>query len=71
MLAIFKIGSWELFASGWSRTIILLISASWVSKITGVSHRCSARSVFFNLFFKFVIYLTLHLDYHFWYVPSI
>jgi hypothetical protein len=27
---------------GWLRTAILLISASWVARITGVSHRCPA-----------------------------
>jgi hypothetical protein len=27
---------------GWLGTAILLISASWVAKITGVSHWCSA-----------------------------
>jgi hypothetical protein len=25
---------------GWLQTVILLISASWVARITGVSHRC-------------------------------
>jgi hypothetical protein len=34
----FEIGSCELFAPGWLQTIILLISASRVPKITGVSH---------------------------------
>jgi hypothetical protein len=32
-----KIGSHELFAWGWLQTTILLISASWVGRITGVS----------------------------------
>jgi hypothetical protein len=27
---------------GWLRTVILLISASWVARITGVSHWCAA-----------------------------
>jgi hypothetical protein len=38
----FEIGSGELFAWGWLRTAILLISASWVARITGVSHWCLA-----------------------------
>jgi hypothetical protein len=28
---------------GWLWTVILLISASWVARITGVSHRCLAK----------------------------
>jgi hypothetical protein len=34
----FEIGSLELFAQGWLQTVILLISASWVARIIGVSH---------------------------------
>jgi hypothetical protein len=30
------------FCPGWLWTVILLISASWVARITGVSHRCLA-----------------------------
>jgi hypothetical protein len=29
---------------GWLRTVIILISASWLVRITGVSHRCLAPS---------------------------
>jgi hypothetical protein len=43
VLGIFKIGSWELFAWGWLWTMILLIFASWVAGITGVSHWCLGR----------------------------
>jgi hypothetical protein len=43
VLGIFEIVSLELFAQGWLQTMILLISASWVAKITGVSHRHPAR----------------------------
>jgi hypothetical protein len=50
-LDIFKIGSCELFAwtgfepwSSWS--LILLISAPWVARITGVSHWCLSPSNF-------------------------
>jgi hypothetical protein len=35
-LDIFKRGSRELFAWGWLPTVILLIAASWVARITGV-----------------------------------
>jgi hypothetical protein len=38
VLSIFKIGSHELFAHGWLRTVILLISASLVARIAGMSH---------------------------------
>jgi hypothetical protein len=31
---------------GWLWSTVLLISASWVAKITGVSHCCLAQSVF-------------------------
>jgi hypothetical protein len=33
---------------GWLWTVILLISASWVARITGVSHWCPVQSVFFT-----------------------
>jgi hypothetical protein len=39
VLGIFKIGSHKLFYPGWLRAMILLISASWVARITGVSHQ--------------------------------
>jgi hypothetical protein len=39
VLGIFEIGSCELFAWDWPRTTILLIAASWVARITGVSHQ--------------------------------
>jgi hypothetical protein len=29
----------ELFAQVWLQTVILLVSASWVARITGMSHR--------------------------------
>jgi hypothetical protein len=34
----FETGSWEQFVWHWLRITILLISASWVARITGVSH---------------------------------
>jgi hypothetical protein len=36
----------ELFAWSWLQTVILLISASWVARIRGVSHWCPASSYF-------------------------
>jgi hypothetical protein len=36
VMVIFKVGSRNLFALGWLQTEILLISASWVARITGV-----------------------------------
>jgi hypothetical protein len=42
VLGVFKIDSHKLFAGGWLQTSILLISAFWVARITGVSYRPSA-----------------------------
>jgi hypothetical protein len=42
----FKVGSHKLFALGWFWTPILLISASWVARITGVSRRRPALLIF-------------------------
>jgi hypothetical protein len=39
MLGIFEIGSHKLFPQGWLWTMILLIAASWVARIIGVSHQ--------------------------------
>jgi hypothetical protein len=39
----FKIGCPELFAQDWLWTSILLISASWVARHIGVSHRLPVR----------------------------
>jgi hypothetical protein len=41
VLGLFKIGS------GWPQIMILLISASWIAKITGMSHWCPARKLCF------------------------
>jgi hypothetical protein len=41
----FKIGSLELFPQAGLQTAILLISASWVARITGVSHPCLADPI--------------------------
>jgi hypothetical protein len=39
VMGFFKTGSQELFAQGWLLIVILLISASTVARITGVSHQ--------------------------------
>jgi hypothetical protein len=38
VLGIFEIGSLELVALGWFRTVMFLITASGVARITGMSH---------------------------------
>jgi hypothetical protein len=58
VLGIFKIGSWELFAWGWLWTMILLIFASWVAGITGVSHW---HRLTVGFFFFFSIFLLLFI----------
>jgi hypothetical protein len=45
-----EMGSHELFCSGWPRTMILLISASQVAQIIGVSHRTWLRDFCFLVF---------------------
>jgi hypothetical protein len=44
---VFEIGSLELFPWVWIQTTILLIAASWVVRITGVSHRCPLQILYF------------------------
>jgi hypothetical protein len=46
VLDIFKIESHELFAQGWPGISILRIPASWVAKITSMSHQCPVRNFF-------------------------
>jgi hypothetical protein len=36
------------YLAGWPRTSVLLISVSQVTRITGVSHRCTAHFLFFT-----------------------
>jgi hypothetical protein len=48
VLGTFKIGSWELFAQADFQMAILLISASWVARITGMSHRCLVGLLFWT-----------------------
>jgi hypothetical protein len=47
VLDIFEIGSHGLFVWGWLWTAVLLIFASWVARITGMSHWCLAYLFFF------------------------
>jgi hypothetical protein len=49
----FKIGSTELFAQGCLPTVILMIFASGVARITGVSRWHPAEEHFFFFFFFF------------------
>jgi hypothetical protein len=42
LLGIFKIGFQELLAQAVFEPEIFLISASWLARITGVSHQCPA-----------------------------
>jgi hypothetical protein len=42
---------------GWLRKVILLISASWVARITGVSHQCPPEYLIPNV----VFYLNSHI----------
>jgi hypothetical protein len=50
VMGFFEIGSPRTICLGWLRTTIL-ISASWVARITNVSHRCPARWQCFGFFF--------------------
>jgi hypothetical protein len=49
LMGFFKIGSHKLFAQGWLQTMILLISVSWVARITGVSYQHPAALVIFEI----------------------
>jgi hypothetical protein len=52
---VFEIGSHRTICPGWLWTAILLISASWVARITGVSHWHTAPGQFWTgLLFLFV-----------------
>jgi hypothetical protein len=52
----FKIGSLRLFTWGWLQTAILPISASWVARVIGVSHRLLASTTFFNYYLNFLFF---------------
>jgi hypothetical protein len=49
---VFKIGSPRTICLGWLQTMILLISASWVARITGVSHRHRVPGCFLRFPFR-------------------
>jgi hypothetical protein len=61
MMRFFKIGSQELLSQAWLWTMILLISASWVARITGVSPWCPAWP------FTSVLIFNCHF-YHFYFL---
>jgi hypothetical protein len=42
-MGFFKIRSLKLFARGWLQTLIFPISASWVARITSLSHQCPGK----------------------------
>jgi hypothetical protein len=52
MVDFFEIGSLELFATGWLQTGILLISASWIARITGMSQGLLAFPYTLNITFS-------------------
>jgi hypothetical protein len=67
----FEIGSLEPFAQGWLRTAILLISASRVARITGMSHQHLTALVFIMTFLYtrtmyFITLLTLFPSLFYW-----
>jgi hypothetical protein len=45
----FEIGSHKLFSLGWLQTTILMITASWVARITGMNHWYLATHNFYHL----------------------
>jgi hypothetical protein len=49
----FLIMSQGTICRGWLCTMILLISASWVARITGVSHRHPAQAIFLMPYFNY------------------
>jgi hypothetical protein len=51
VMGFFEIGSWELFAQAVLQTQILLISASWVARNTGVSY-CASPLIFLTVLFE-------------------
>jgi hypothetical protein len=65
---IFSIGSHKLFTWDWLRTAILLISASWVARITGVSDQYPATFFLYKLIILgyFVIVIEIWLTQASW-----
>jgi hypothetical protein len=64
VMGISKIGLCGTICLGWLPTMILLISASWVARITGVSHRGLALvpaiiprlTIILTYFYSFLVY---------------
>jgi hypothetical protein len=55
--------SWTICTS-WLQTSLFLISASWVARITGVSHQCSALSSFSKgIYYQYLMPCTLYFQY--------
>jgi hypothetical protein len=54
----FKAGSCRTICQGCLWTMIHLISASWVARITGMSHQCLAFSTAFNTY-PYILYLLI------------
>jgi hypothetical protein len=46
--AFFWESSWRTICLDWLQTLILLISASWVARVTGVSHQCPSWTWLFK-----------------------
>jgi hypothetical protein len=45
---------------GWLQTVILLISASQVARLTGMSHQCLAINVYFNTYILNNMHIVLY-----------
>jgi hypothetical protein len=55
----FNTGSLELFAVDWLQTVTLLISASWVARITGMSRWCPVPFLFISWLFQVFSFLVM------------
>jgi hypothetical protein len=55
VMGFFEIRSNILFAWGWLQTSVLLISASWVARIIGMSHQCPADFIFLFSVFSWAV----------------
>jgi hypothetical protein len=63
VLDIFKIGSCGIICLGWLQTSILLIAASWIDRITGVSHQRPATHASFFFFLEHML-LNIQLQFN-------
>jgi hypothetical protein len=64
----FKIGSCRTICLGWLSTAILLIFASWIVRITGVSHLHRAVRIFFSPGDIVILKLLWDRYSHFWFI---